>query len=79
MNFIDKIFILFRERRAQSKAKQSEMLCGQLSERIQVKEFQGRMYIAVDGVPMIDTEDLRTGIVDELSEIRNTIIKYKMR
>ena len=79
MKYIDKIFTLFRERRAQSKAKQSEMLCGQLSERIQVKEFQGRMYIAVDGVPMIDTEDLRTGAVDELAEIRNTIIKYKMR
>lgn len=79
MNFIDKIFILFRERRAQSKAKQPEMLCGQLSERIQVKEFQSRMYIAVDGIPMIDIENLRTGVIDELAEIRKTIIKYKMR
>lgn len=79
MKYIDKIFILFRERRAQSKAKQSEMLCGQLSERIQVKEFQSRMYIAVDGIPMIDIENLRTGVIDELAEIRKTIIKYKMR
>ena len=37
------------------------------------------MYIAVDGIPMIDIENLRTGVIDELAEIRNTIIKYKMR
>lgn len=46
--------------------------------RIQLREYQGHMYISVDGIPLIEATDLREDIIDVIQKIRNTIVQFKL-
>lgn len=48
----------------------------QLSERVQVKEYDNKMYVAIDGTPMIDAASLNVDIITALQSIRETISRY---
>lgn len=63
-----------RERKCKENALRKEY-----NERIQAKEFNGRMYISVDGIPLIEADDIRNDIVDTIQKVRQTIIAYKTR
>lgn len=81
MNILGEIISLFdvdHEDRAKRKAKAKfQRIAQEMQERIQVKEYNGKMYVSVDNVPMISEECLSINIVDALDKIRNTITEYK--
>lgn len=81
MSIVNELISLFdldnkdrSKRKAESRAKR---ISDEMQERIQVKEYKGKMYISVDNIPMIDTEHLSIDTIDALSKIRNTITEYK--
>ena len=69
-----------RTRKAERERKSKEnALRKEYNERIQAKEFDGRMYISVDGIPLIEADDIRNDLVDTIQKVRQTIIAYKTR
>lgn len=67
-------------KKAEKERKRKEnALKREYNERIQAKEFNGRMYISVDGVPLIEADDIRNDIVDAIQKARQTIISYKAK
>ena len=81
MSILEEFISLFdvdREDKAKRKAEaKSKHIAEEMRERIQIKEYKGKMYISVDNIPMIDTEHLSIDTIDALSKIRNTITEYK--
>jgi hypothetical protein len=81
MNIIGEILSAFDidyEDRAKRKAQaKSQRIAQEMQERIQVKEYNGKMYVSVDNIPMLAEECLSINIVDAVSKIRNTITEYK--
>lgn len=81
MNIIDEIISLFdvdHEDRAKRKSQAKfHRIAQEMKERIQVKEYNGKMYVSVDNIPMLAEESLSINIVDAVNKIRNTITDYK--
>ena len=46
-------------------------------ERINVREFNGKMYISFDGNPIVCTDNLRESIIDTLSDAREVVTEFK--
>lgn len=76
MMYIDNIRHAFEKRRKRSISRKNDHLCKQLSERVQVKEYDNKMYVAIDGTPMIDAASLNVDIITALQSIRETISRY---
>ena len=69
-----------RTRKVEKERKSKEnALRKEYNERIQAKEFDGRMYISVDGIPLVEADDIRNDLVETIQKIRQTIIAYKTR
>ena len=79
MKILDKITTYFKDKEAERRIAHYNHLQKELSEDIQIKEFQNRMYIAVDGTPIIDTAELKNDAIVTLKGIRQTITNYKCR
>lgn len=73
MMYIDNIRHAFEKRRKRNIERKNDRLCKQLSERVQVKEYDNKMYVAIDGTPMIDAASLYVDIITALQSIRETI------
>lgn len=80
-NLIDEIISLFdvdHEDRVKRKAQAKfQRIAQEMKERIQVKEYNGKMYVSVDNIPMLAEECLSINIIDAVGKIRNTITEYK--
>ena len=76
MLYIDNIRHAFEKRRKRNIERKNDHLCKQLSERVQVKEYNNKMYVAIDGTPMIDAASLNVDIITALQSIRETISRY---
>lgn len=76
MMYIDNIRHAFEKRRKRDIERKNDHLCKQLSERVQVKEYDNKMYVAIDGTPMIDAASLNIDIITALQSIRETISRY---
>ncbi len=57
--------------------KMQNLLHKELAETLQVKEWDGKMYIAFEGVPMIDITQLKSSPIETLQNIRSNIVDYK--
>ncbi len=66
-----------REKAARLRKSRRDLLDKEISERVQIKEWNGKIYLSVDGVPMIDASLLQGGVIEALGKIRNEIINYK--
>lgn len=68
----------FREKQQSSKQTSITM---QAHECICLDDFDGKIYIAVNGTPMIPIDDSWTPreILNKLEETRNSYINYKMK
>lgn len=78
MNILRELFYNAYDDKAKRKAEaKSKRIAQEMQERIQVKEYNGKMYVSVDNIPMLAEESLSINIVDAVSKIRNTITEYK--
>lgn len=82
-NPIEGLLKRYTERRKQKAERKREerknALKKDFAERIQAKEFEGRMYLSVDGNPLIEADDILLNLVDAIQKVRNTIIDYKTK
>ena len=76
-DFIDGFKAGQHDKRQRVNAHRAKQLEKEMQERIQIKEHQGKLFISVDGTPIIDADLLRLDLVEALSDIRTTIIQYK--
>lgn len=63
----------WRESRAQKRQNEQAR---HLRERIQVREFNGLLYISYDGIPLIPTESLNEPIDKVLFRARATALRH---
>lgn len=54
-----------------------EQLRAELRERIQLKEWNGVTYIAVDGVPMVHSDIIKQDCISVLHRMRSAVMDYK--
>lgn len=78
MMYIDNIIHALEKRRKRNIERINDHLCKQLAERVQVKEYDNKMYVTIDGTPMIDAASLNVDIITALQSIRATISRYNI-
>ncbi len=68
------------ERKARRQMRHEMQLMEEAQRRIQVREFEDRVYICMDDVPLLDTDILdnfSADVVDLLSDARANYISYQ--
>lgn len=63
--------------RNRSKAKKEALLQVRAKEVIQVREFDGSVYLSYLNTPVIKVENIKTTIADTLSAARDAYVKYR--
>ncbi len=76
MNIIDTLRRATEDRSRRSSDKQHAILTAHFAEAIQAKEFNGALYISVDGIPIIAADDLGTDILLAISRAREAAVSY---
>ena len=79
MNILSELINNRKARLQRAEQRKETAMQDEYAERIQAKEYDGKMYISVDGVPFIEAASVKVGIVEALNNIRQTIIKYKTK
>lgn len=64
-------FNLFTRLLASRREKREQRLWNDTRRRIQMREFEGKVYIAIDDIPLVPSTD-----IEQLEEVRNTIYRY---
>ncbi len=76
-NIIKRLSESRTERAQRLRESHRRQLGRELAETVQLREWQGKMYIAIEGVPMVSAELLNGGIIEALERIREEVINYK--
>lgn len=76
-NIIKRLSESRTERAQRLRESHRRQLGKELAETVQLREWQGKMYIAIEGVPMVSAELLNGGIIEALERIREEVINYK--
>lgn len=83
MNIISTLTDFVGRKRRQTKERQLRrrrfQLMDAMTERVQLKEFRGHTYIALDGQPLIPVDLLKATPIETLTSVRVVIVDYKMR
>lgn len=79
MKLISQLINNRKERIQRSMQRKETLLQDEYAERVQAKEYNGKMYIAIDGIPFIQADNIKADIVKALTDIRQTIIQYKTK
>lgn len=77
MNIIASLRKYIRQRNRRKALQNRAVMEETMLERVQIKEFAGRTYIAYDGLPIVPVEMLKEDLIRSLKLIRNTIVDYK--
>ncbi len=65
-----------RARRAERKSRRLEREC---EHRVQVMEFRGRIYLSLDGVPVVDTKSFRWNMEETMTSARRALYEWRRR
>lgn len=57
--------------------KQRQLQIEEIRGKIQIREYEGRLFISYDNRPLIEQKKLKDDICLTLEEIRNNVLKYK--
>lgn len=80
LNFIGRRFDSLKERRRASKLEKRTRKLDILScETINVMEFNGRLYVAFDGVPIVRVDDLKVKTPELLAQSREDFLAWKAK
>lgn len=58
--------------------KQLKTLQRDSEHKIQLKEFQGSMYIAIAGIPLVKADQLSVPVLEAIAMIRQTWVQYNL-
>lgn len=76
MSIINTLRNLCEDRSQRANDKHRSAVEAHYAEAIQVKEFNGELYISFDGIPVVALADLNASIVDIVSKARHTAVAY---
>jgi hypothetical protein len=76
MSIINTLRNLCEDRSQRANDKHRSAVEAHYKETIQVKEFNGELYISFDGIPVVALADLNASIVDIVSKARQTAVAY---
>jgi len=60
-----------------AKAKKQAVLKEQSDDIVQIREFNGSVYLSYMNVPLVKTDTLKTSIPETLAAVREVFVKYK--
>ena len=63
MKLISQLINNRKERIQRSMQRKETLLQDEYAERVQAKEYNGKMYIAIDGIPFIQADNIKADIV----------------
>ena len=63
--------------REESEASEERHLRKEANRRIQVREFDGELYVSIDNLPIIATAGGKADMVKTVSMVRDIYIRYK--
>lgn len=79
-NPFKQLYSLFKESREKKKYNRRSMRINELlreaEDNIQVREFDGKLYIAYKDIPLIDQTSLQTNILHAVQDARHTATAY---
>lgn len=79
-NPLKQLYLLFKEGRENKKysrrSKRINELLREAEDNIQVREFDGKLYITYKDVPLIDQTSLQTNILHAVQDARHTATAY---
>ena len=70
--------IVLRWRVASRRRRERELMAS-LRRRVQLMEFEGALYVALDGMPVVRTYQGGRDMVGQLREVRDTLFAYLSR
>lgn len=76
MNIISTLRKASEDRSQRAQEKQHDALTAHYTEAIQAKEFDGKLYIAVGGIPVLSTDELGADILTAIQHARQTAVAY---
>ena len=80
-NFLEeikkRIQVWHEERAERIEAERQAQLDAEAREAVQVMEFNGRLYICVNGKPLFDIDDVRGSLTDAVTKARTNYKKWK--
>lgn len=76
MNIINTLRKACENRNRRANDRQHDALTAHFTEAIQVKEFNGELYISVGGTPIVALPDLSTDIITIVNKARNIAVAY---
>lgn len=76
MKSIQKVVAWFNARKAEKERMASERIIRVSEERVQLREFKGDIYIAIDGIPVVAVSSTVKMPVSALEEARQTFRTY---
>ena len=77
-NLLENLTQSSTQRETLHRQKRAAALSRELRERIQIKEWGGVLYIAIDGCPLLMCDALELEAVEVLEEIRDNVLQYKL-
>ena len=80
-NFLEEIkkrIQVWHEQRAKCiEAERQALLDAEAREAVQVMEFNGRVYVSVNGIPMFDIDDVSGSVIDIVTKARQNYKDWK--
>lgn len=73
------IAALLRRRKADRQERKTRQLLRNAEEEIQVIEFDGKLYIAYHGTPLIEEAKVAETLLSTLPEVRRTLVTYRLK
>lgn len=69
--------MFFKKIRNKLDEKNRQLAICEIKDRIQIREYEGKLYICYDYQPLIEQDKLKGDICENLEKIRNNVITYK--
>lgn len=76
MKYIQKVVAWLNARKAEKERIANERIVRASEERVQLREFKGDIYIAIDGIPVVAVSSTSKMAVPALEEARQTFRTY---
>lgn len=79
MNILETFKQKREEARGRRVEQEMEALAFRAEDKVQVKLYEGNLYIAIDGTPILDVQELREpeNVIGIVEHIRSTVVTYE--
>lgn len=76
MKYIEKVTAWFKARKEEKVREANERNVRESEERVQLREFKGGIYIALDEIPVVAVSSHINEAIEALEDVRKTVLQY---